>query len=117
MIPALNESATVGSVLEAVLGQRRPTGVELEVVVVDDGSEDDTAARARRFEGVVVAESDRLGPGGARNVGVQKSSGAVLTFLDSDDLWFPWTLASFSHAIEANGYPSFIAGNTVSFST
>jgi len=50
------------------------------------------------------------GPGAARNLGAMHAEGRYLAFLDSDDLWFPWTLDVYREIIERTAGPSFIAG-------
>jgi glycosyltransferase involved in cell wall biosynthesis len=74
-----------------------------EIIVIDDGSNDDSAARARRFErsgrvSVRVVSGPPRGPGAARNAGVRLASHPFLAFLDADDVWLEsksrWQLAS-----------------------
>jgi|KBSSwiStaDraftv2_1062776.scaffolds.fasta_scaffold255697_2 hypothetical protein len=86
VIPTYNRAHSVVDAIASVLGQRHE---ELELIVVDDGSTDDTAAR-------VAAVSDRRlryvrgrhrGVSAARNLGVRRATGELLAFLDSDDLW------------------------------
>jgi glycosyltransferase involved in cell wall biosynthesis len=60
----------------------------LEIVVVDDGSKDGTGQEIRSlFPEVQLITTDGIGPGPARNAGAEASSGEILMFLDSDDLW------------------------------
>lgn len=89
VIPAYNAEALLPETLENALGQEpRP-----EVVVVDDGSTDATAAVAERF-GVRVLRQTNQGPAAARNLGVSQTSADIIAFLDSDDLWKPGRIAS-----------------------
>jgi glycosyltransferase involved in cell wall biosynthesis len=89
VVPAWNAAATIGETLASIAAQtRRPD----EVIVVDDGSEDATGAIARAA-GVRVIRQSRLGMAGAMNTGVAASSGTLIAFLDSDDLWTPDKLA------------------------
>ena len=61
---------------------------QVEIVVVDDGSTDNTVGEvAARFPEVSIVKLDGVGPGQARNAGVEASRGDILMFLDSDDLW------------------------------
>ena len=83
IVPARNAQQTLPRTLAALAGQNLDGG--LEVIVVDDGSSDDTAAVARRAPGpVTVLEQEPKGPAAARNLGVAISSGAMLAFCDAD---------------------------------
>ncbi len=81
IIPARDESGTVGGVLDAVLGDGDLLD---EVVVVDDHSSDDTATVARRHGARVVANDDRPGKGAALCAGVAATTSDLLVFLDAD---------------------------------
>lgn len=83
IIPAYNAGRTLNETLESVFSQTAP-GVE--VIVVDDGSPDDTAKVAKSFPGVRLLKQENTGPGGAVNHGVAKARGEFLIFLDADDL-------------------------------
>jgi glycosyltransferase involved in cell wall biosynthesis len=85
-MPVFNRERFVGEAIQSVLDQTyRP----FELIVVDDGSTDGSAALARTFAGVLVLEQEQAGPGAARNRGVAASRGELLAFLDSDDLMPP----------------------------
>lgn len=87
VIPAFNAEETLEETLDSVLAQR---GVELEVIVVDDGSEDSTAEMARGFGSRVrVVQQPNRGIGAARNRGIAESRGQFIAFVDADDLWHP----------------------------
>jgi glycosyltransferase involved in cell wall biosynthesis len=92
IIPVRNRPRLVCEAIESALLQR-PGAVE--VIVIDDASTDGTAdAVARRFGSRVrmVRLHERRGPAGARNAGVRIATGALIGFLDSDDLWLPGKL-------------------------
>jgi GT2 family glycosyltransferase len=85
-------------------------------IVVDDDSRDGTrewpATQKPRLE-VILQENE--GPGAARNMGAQVARGQYLAFLDSDDLWFPWTLDVYATVLQRIGYPAFLAGKPHQF--
>lgn len=94
VIPLYNRAAGIGAVIAGLRG--RYAGA-FEVIVVDDGSRDGSAAAARAAlaaAGVAgqVIEQPNGGPGAARNTGARAARGAWLIFHDSDDRWYPWTL-------------------------
>jgi GT2 family glycosyltransferase len=92
VIPTYNRAGVVVNAIRSVLGQTRPP---LEVVVVDDGSKDDTEARVRALADARVryVRQENAGVSAARNAGVRASRGEVVAFLDSDDVWKPEKLA------------------------
>ena len=92
VIPTYNRAHTVLDAVHSVLAQRFG---DLELIVVDDGSTDDTARRLAtvtdpRLQYVV---GEHAGVSAARNLGVHKASGELIAFLDSDDRWYPDKLA------------------------
>jgi glycosyltransferase involved in cell wall biosynthesis len=92
VIPTWNRSRLVCEAVESALAQRDG---RVEVIVVDDGSTDNTSNElARRFGPRIrlMRLPRRRGVGAARNVGVRVASGELLAFLDSDDLWLPGKL-------------------------
>lgn len=75
---------------EAIASARAQTYAPLELIVVDDGSTDGSAAVARRFgDPVRVVRQENAGPAAARNRGIAEARGAFISFLDADDLWVP----------------------------
>jgi glycosyltransferase involved in cell wall biosynthesis len=136
VIPTHNR---VGILLEALESVRRQTFEDYEVIVVDDGSTDDTARALERLaeeiedrrleiggaaepleEKAETLKSEKLklkyirqenaGPGAARNLGASVARGEYLAFLDSDDLFFPRTLETYREVIEKENRPGFVAG-------
>ncbi len=92
IIPAYNRADTVARAVASALAQRpsRPA----EVVVVDDGSADDTAEAARLAGARVVRHSVNRRLGAARNTGLSNATQPWIALLDSDDEWLPHHLAS-----------------------
>ncbi|MCI0423565.1 MAG: glycosyltransferase, partial [Acidobacteria bacterium] len=92
VIPTWNRDRLVCEAVESALSQRIG---QVEVIVVDDGSTDDTANMLTRNFGsriYLLRLPSRRGVGAARNAGVRLASGELLAFLDSDDLWLPGKL-------------------------
>ena len=83
IVPAYNAEQTLEGCLMALTNQPLPSGAELEIIVVDDGSTDDTAALAHRY-GVRVISQVNAGPAAARNTGARAASGELLLFTDAD---------------------------------
>ena len=115
VIPTFNRSAWLVESLESVFAQTEPA---FEILVADDGSTDDTPEVLRRYAGrVKVLTQPNAGPAAARNLGIGAATGDYVAFLDSDDLWFPWTLATYRAVIERHRSPSLIEGSHVEFDT
>lgn len=92
VIPTWNRAQMVCEAIESALAQR--PGL-VEVIVVDDGSTDNTASElVQRFGSEIhlLRKPQRGGTGAARNAGVRHAKGELLAFLDSDDLWLPGKL-------------------------
>lgn len=91
IIPAYNAARFISEAIESVHAQRVPVA---EIVVVDDGSTDDTVHVVQQLgKGVRVVTQQNAGPGAARNHGLRESTGNFVAFLDADDLWTPEKLA------------------------
>lgn len=81
IVPVFNGEKNIGKCLESLLKQvKKPD----EIIVVDDGSKDQTMAIAKNFSGVVFLEQEHRGPAAARNTGARKARGDLLLFIDSD---------------------------------
>jgi glycosyltransferase involved in cell wall biosynthesis len=87
IIPNYNYGRFLGEAIQSALDQ---TVKPHEIIVVDDGSSDDSIAIAESFgDRVKVVRQLNAGVGAARNHGVRESTGEILAFLDSDDRWYP----------------------------
>lgn len=90
VIPAYNAEAFVCHAIESALSQSFPVA---EVLVVDDGSNDQTAKLAGRYDSRVrVIRKTNGGPASARNIGIGQARGDWIALLDADDLWLPHKL-------------------------
>jgi GT2 family glycosyltransferase len=83
IIPAYNAGATIDDCLGALASQTVPRE-SYEVLVVDDGSVDDTRSRVRAHDGVRLLRQAHAGPAAARNLGAEEAQGEILLFTDSD---------------------------------
>lgn len=90
IVPVHNGEAFLAEALASVLAQDYP---RFEVIVVDDGSSDASAAIALAHPGVRFLRQDQRGPAAARNAGVAASQGRYLAFVDADDLIPPHKLS------------------------
>lgn len=114
MIPAFDAEAFLAEAIESVLAQTSPAA---DVLVVDDGSHDRTAAIAARYEdrGVRLSRQQNRGPAVTRNRGAALTSAPVLAFLDADDLWPPDRLERLLAVLEANRALDGVIGDVESF--
>ena len=86
-IPAFNAGRTIGAALQSVFAQ---TYRDYEVIVVDDGSTDDTASQVAEWgDRVTYVYQPNCGPAGARNEALRLARGRFIAFLDADDVWLP----------------------------
>ncbi len=100
VIPCFNASSTLRETVESVLAQR----IELEIVVIDDGSTDDSLAIARSFGTALrVLTGPNCGVSAARNRGIAETTGEWVIFLDADDLLLPGTIVKRLEAAERSG--------------
>ncbi len=90
VVPVRDGRAYLAQALESLRAQSAPP---LEILVVDDGSEDDSADVAAAIPGVQVVRRPAEGPAAARNAGVELARGEAIAFLDADDLAEPSRLA------------------------
>lgn len=87
IIPTYNRAGLLPDVVGSVLENSR---CDSEVIVVDDGSTDETAEVVRSFgPPVIYLRQENAGPAAARNLGFERSRGRYVAFLDSDDRWMP----------------------------
>ncbi len=109
VIPLYNKAATIERTLASVLNQQLPAH---EIIVVDNGSTDDSADRVKAFQDsrISLIEQANMGVSAARNAGIKAATGSHIALLDADDAWAPGFLAAM-HALilqfpEAGWYAS-----------
>jgi glycosyl transferase family 2 len=88
VLSSYNYGHLIEDAIESVRGQDFPSD-ELEIIVVDDGSTDDTPRRLLRYESAVrYIRKDNGGQASALNVGIRAARGTVVSLLDADDIWY-----------------------------
>jgi len=90
IIPTYNRADLVGRAVRSAVEQSYPLH---QIIIVDDGSSDDTRAALAPYLGqVCYIYQENQGVSGARNRGIQEATGDLVAFLDSDDVWEPWKI-------------------------
>ncbi len=111
IIPAYNEEKTIGRVIDRL----KKLPLDLEIIVVDDGSSDGTAAQARE-EGAVLIRHDRnQGKGGALHTGFSRASGDVFVVQDADLEYYPEDLVGMMDVLEKEGHPVLFGSRNLGF--
>jgi glycosyltransferase involved in cell wall biosynthesis len=113
IIPTFKRAQLLGDAIRAALAQ---THTDREILVVDDGSPDDTRSVASTFgEAVRYFRQENKGKSAALNLGISASKGDAIIVLDDDDLFPPWTVAKHAEALERNAAADFSFGRFVRF--
>jgi glycosyltransferase involved in cell wall biosynthesis len=113
VIPTHNRLDFLKQAISSVWAQ---TYRDYEMIVVDDGSTDGSMDYLLSLGSRVTAlRQANRGPGAARNLGAQRAVGRYLAFLDSDDAWYPWALATFHELIQQYHDPGLIGAATLQF--
>lgn len=100
IIPTYNCGEFIAEAVQSVIDQDYQAK---EIIVVNDGSTDDTSAVLKRFGNAIhVIDQRNCGPPAARNAGVRKAHGAYVAFLDADDVWLPHKLTRQVRYLEAH---------------
>jgi len=91
IVPAYNRAGIIGETIENIFQQ---TYANIELIIVDDGSTDDTQAKLRSYGSRIQwAVQKNTGPAAARNRGTRMAKGEIIAFQDSDDAWHPTKIA------------------------
>jgi glycosyltransferase involved in cell wall biosynthesis len=98
VIPCFNQARYLHSAIQSARAQTHPPA---EIIVVDDGSTDDTAKVAEEMGALVVRQKNR-GVSAARNAGLARATGELVVFLDADDALLPSALEMKASALAAN---------------
>ncbi len=102
VVATFNRGYIVGDAIQSILGQIRPAD---EIIVVDDGSTDDTAEVISRFSGIRYIRQDKnRGCSAAYNACINNATGDLIAFLDSDDIWDVSFLERTTRAIERSSH-------------
>ena len=110
LIPAFNSAGTIREAIESVLAQTHPA---TEILVVDDGSSDDSATVAAALgDPVRVLSKGNGGTASARNLGIAEARGEVIAFLDADDIYLPTHLEEIVSALTAQPSLAGVATDT-----
>jgi len=100
IIPTYNSAGSLAGAIDSVLAQRLR---DFELIVVDDGSTDQTRAVLERYrERIGVVEQENRGIAAARNGGLRLAHGEYVAFLDADDCWHPNMLEQAASALDAD---------------
>jgi len=112
IIPAFNAAGFIRDCLDSVFGQEGRFA--LDVIVVDDGSSDETVKICRAYE-LRCFEQENRGPAAARNVALDHARGEFIAFLDSDDLWPAGKLARQLDFLQAHAEIGLVVGDCRQF--
>lgn len=114
IVPVWNGERFVAEALDSILAQ---TYRSLELIVVDDGSTDGTAARVKAYGSrVACVRQPNAGPAAARNTGIRLAGGEFVAFLDADDIWHPEKLTRQLRRFEARAELDFCVAHAQNFS-
>ncbi|UWY26287.1 glycosyltransferase [Flavobacterium sp. TR2] len=88
VIPLFNKANHIENTIKSILNQ---TFTDYEIIVINDGSTDNGEALTRGFNDgrIQIYSQNNLGVSTARNLGIEKSKGKLIAFMDADDFWFP----------------------------
>jgi hypothetical protein len=101
IIPTYNRAQLLPRAIESILNQSRPPE---QVIIVDDGSTDETREVCGRYAGrIEYVRQENRGASAARNTGIARARSPWIAFLDSDDYWDKWHLQRVAEAIRSTG--------------
>ena len=113
IVPVYNAQRYLAEAIQSILAQGRQPD---EIIVVDDGSTDGSAAIAGKFaDKIRFFQQENKGAGAARNLGVKMCTGSLLAFLDADDTWTPNKLSLQLKTLDADPDLDFVLGTVHQF--
>ncbi|BAQ61473.1 glycosyltransferase [Geminocystis sp. NIES-3708] len=107
IIPAFNAEKYLKDAIESVIKQNYQP---LEIILIDDGSTDNTAKIAKSFQNIKYIYQENSGPAIARNNGIKIAGGDYIAFLDQDDLWTPNKLSLQINYLKDHSDISYVLG-------
>lgn len=109
IIPCYKQGHFLAEAIDSVLAQERD---DVEAIVINDGSPDDTESVARSYgDRIVYIYQENKGLAGARNTGIRASRGKYIAFLDSDDIYLPGTLTKLYNYLESHPDTALVCGD------
>lgn len=108
VIPAYNIEQYIGRSIESALNQTAPPH---EIIVIDDGSTDNTAEVIKKYESVKYIYQENVGVSAARNRGIEEAKGDWIAFLDADDEWMEDKLKLQIEILQSNPCLMWVMGN------
>jgi glycosyltransferase involved in cell wall biosynthesis len=108
IIPCYNQAQFLAEAMQSVLSQTYP---HFEIIVVDDGSTDNTSEIVGLYPGARCIRQEHQGLSAARNTGLRESNGSYLVFLDADDRLLPDALAAGLDCLKAHPECGFVYGH------
>jgi glycosyltransferase involved in cell wall biosynthesis len=113
IIPTFNSANYLRDAINSALDQ---TYSALEVIVIDDGSTDETVSVIKSFaDRVIYIRQEQSGPSSARNRGIATATGEYVAFLDADDIWLPSKLEKQLHALQQEPEAGLVYSRSVDF--
>jgi glycosyltransferase involved in cell wall biosynthesis len=113
VLPSYNRAHFLKAAVDSVLNQTTPV---FELIIVDDGSTDDTPAFVEQLSGIVrYVRQENRGPAAARNTGMREAKGDWIAFQDSDDLWVADKIQTQVDFLARNRHLEFVFGHLANF--
>ena len=113
IIPAYNSGDFLVETIQSARGQDVE---DLEIIVVDDGSQDNSFETASSFDNVLAIKQENAGDSAARNTGLARATGEFIVFLDHDDILDPTAISSHQAAFEGNPDIDMVFGSNLQIS-